>query len=264
MTITRFVSAILLLTVSVHAYLPSATLRLKRSPGLGLFATTQVKEPARLTRSAFLTTILTVSSSLPANGFRGGSGAGGLGKTKPETGVVFLNEESTPTQQRNGDVSAELLVDNGKTPVLVLFNSPWPLLETTTDGIQTRNPQDPESAFVQVADTPSGTYTKQFFVDTIFGSQGKYGAYGAPSDISVKPIEEGLLYQVKFTSLTPAMRQSDREVYIGTRRVGSSTVMLVTGSTAARFAKMDDRMRRVAESFQVIPAPSSSLNKASV
>lgn len=184
MTFVHSAPVLLLLTVPVNAFGPPVIARARRSSSL--FASTpKINAPSRMTRSAFLATILTTSASLPANAFRGGSGAGGLGKTKPETGVVFLNEESAPTQQPNGDVSAELFVDNGKTPVLVSHNSPWPLLETT-GGIQTRNLQEPESAFVQVADSTSGSYSKQFFADTIFGSQGKYGAYGAPSDISVK------------------------------------------------------------------------------
>jgi len=259
MTFAQFTAALLLLTASIHAFAPRATPKVKTSSSL--FVISKGNAPSSMTRSAFLTTLLTTTASLPANAFRGGTGAGGLGKTRPETGVVFLNEESVPIQKRNGDVVAELLVDNGKTPVLVTYNSPWPLLETTS-GIQTRNLQEPESAFVQVADTSPSSYSKQFFVDTIFGSQGKYGAYGAPSDISVKPMEDGSLYHISFTSLTPAMRESEREVYVATRRVGSSTVLLVTGSTAARFAKKQDIIRRVAKSFQAVPAPKSSLNKA--
>lgn len=38
--------------------------------------------------------------------------------------------------------------------------------------------------------------------------------------------------------------------------------MLVTGSMTARFAKKQEIMRRIADSFQIVAAPTSSLNKA--
>lgn len=110
-----------------------------------------------------------------------------------------------------------LVVDGGKTPVLVSYNSPWPILDTTS-GMETRNLKEPESAFVKVADGGAANkkLSKDFFAETVFSSEGKYGAYGAPSDIIISPIIEHTLLKVFFISLTTAMRESERRAYIAT------------------------------------------------
>lgn len=101
-------------------------------------------------------------------------GVGGLGKTKPDTGVVLWSE-SAPLQNQRGIVSAELNV--GGDPVLIEFTAPWPLLPTTS-GLEARNLQSSESAFVVVLPNASNEkQLKQAILDNILGSQGKYGAF---------------------------------------------------------------------------------------
>ena len=112
--------------------------------------------------------------STPTLAFDGG--VGGLGKTKPETGVV-LYSDSAPLQNQQGIVSAELNV--GGDPVLVEFTTPWPLLSTTS-GLEARNLQSSESAFVSILPAAktkplNEKLFKQAVLDNIFGSQGKYG-----------------------------------------------------------------------------------------
>ena len=63
-----------------------------------------------------------------ALGFDGG--VGGLGKTKPETGVEFFDETAAPIQSDQGLVAAEIRGKDGS-PILVSFESPWPLLPTS-------------------------------------------------------------------------------------------------------------------------------------
>lgn len=54
--------------------------------------------------------------------------------------------------------------------------------------------------------------------ETVMGSQGKFGAYGSPSDVKIAR-DNANLYKCKFTVLTPAMRESDRTAFIAARQV---------------------------------------------
>lgn len=197
---------------------------------------------------------------VPCNAFEGG--VGGLGKTKPDTGVVFYGE-SAPSQNEKGIVSAELNV-NGN-PVLVEFTTPWPLLPTTS-GLEARDLQSSESAFVQVLPSFSGDRRQfpQLVMETILGSRGKFGAYGAPTDVKIRQVEEeedARLYLATFTAYTPGMRESPRSMYL---RVGSDPrVVLVTGTTRARFQSQQETLKQVADSLVAIPAPKSQRKNAS-
>lgn len=207
------------------------------------------------------------SSATIANAFEGG--VGGLGKTKPQTGVVFTNPdlEDIATVTIPGDYNAELLAPDGETPVFLSFYAQWPMLKSA--GIESRDLANAESSFVQVAPYPSGysagdSLKKSFFVESIFGQTGKYGAYGTPSDIKVSKVPEsknGDLYQVSFVTLTPAMRESDRKAYIATKAVGGGIFMLVVGTTLTRFKSQEKTLRKIADSFECIEAPKSKMNR---
>mmetsp|Transcript_63000 Transcript_63000/g.186061 ORF Transcript_63000/g.186061 Transcript_63000/m.186061 type:complete len:222 (+) Transcript_63000:112-777(+) len=111
-----------------------------------------------------------------ASAFEGG--VGGLGKTKPETGVVFRDPDATCADPGpGGDVTNELLSPDG-TPALVTFNAPWPMLRSSIS-VESRDLANPETAFVQVAKLPKGKgasdLPKSFFEDAIFGQKGKFG-----------------------------------------------------------------------------------------
>lgn len=86
--------------------------------------------------------------------------------------------------------------------------------------------------------------------------------YGAPSSIKVKAVpDEPSLYQLSFTTLTPGMRESDRKYLVAVRSVGNILVMLLVGSTAARFSSQESVMRKVAQSWQVVPAPKKATRR---
>lgn len=197
-------------------------------------------------------------------------GIGGMGKTKPETGVVFLNPDILPTQSRTGLVTAELVVNDRV--ALVSFASPWPLL-TTAAGLETRDLSTSDAAFCQViasarlpiSSSGSAKQTaaalSQVLQESVLAPQGKFGAYGAPSDIKVKPVadtsttEGTTLYQLTFTSLTPSLRESDRTYYVSVQSLDQALVLLLVGSTAARVRAQQAQMRQVADSWQVVAAP---------
>ena len=123
--------------------------------------------------------LLQPSSSLAFDG-----GVGGLGKTKPSTGVVFRDPDASQSafSTSESDFSNELIAPDG-TPVLVSFDAPWPLLRSSSS-IESRAISAPDSAFVLVAPFTSSSistkgddkvFKKSFFIDNVFGSAGKYG-----------------------------------------------------------------------------------------
>lgn len=226
---------------------------------------------SRVNRAQFLSTTIGLAgatliplSSNPgiSNAFDGG--VGGLGKTKPETGVQFFSDLSAPVQNSAGIVSAELNVNNQ--PVLVNFQTPWPLLPSTS-GLEARDLQQPESAFVQVVrdNVPSErpltkVSMKKLLFTSVFASKGKFGAYGAPTDIKVKTTDDPSIFAVSFVCLTPGMRESERQVFVKYSSVGKSAlVLLVTGTTTVRFKKQQAALQKVANSFSAVAAPSSKL-----
>jgi hypothetical protein len=119
---------------------------------------------------------------LPCNAFEGG--VGGLGKTKPDTGVVFYGE-SAPLQNSKGIISTELNVEGN--PILVEFTTPWPLLPT-----QPVDCRGTRFAIIRISiySSPflfSGD-EKQFpkiVLESILGSKEKFGAYGARTDVKI-------------------------------------------------------------------------------
>jgi hypothetical protein len=233
-----------------------------------LFSRTELTTRARFTSNFLLGSFVVASSSGSANAFEGG--VGGLGKTRPKTGVVFRDLEvaTLTSQSESGDVNYELIAPDG-TPVLLSFNAPWPLSKSTT-GIEARdNTGGYESSFVLVAELPKGTTAldkikPSFISETIFSSTGKFGMYGTPTDVRIKKRDGDVglmtIYEASFTTLTPAMRESDRKAFISASIVGNGLFLLVTTTTAVRFKKLDV-MRKVAESFSAVPAPASNFNQ---
>jgi hypothetical protein len=219
--------------------------------------------PTFAAAAAFLLLHDVVVHPNPAMAFEGG--VGGLGKTKPVTGVV-LRDGSVPIQNSDGIVSAELISGATGNPMYVQFQTPWPLLATTS-GLEARDLLNAESAFVQVIPNvkQEGTSDKALralIIDSVFSSKGKYGAYGEPIDIKMKKFNDDGLMTVDFTTYTPAMRESERKLYIKALFVEDSLVMLVTGTTLQRFKYQDKTLRQVADSFVAIAAPKSGLKRS--
>lgn len=73
--------------------------------------------------SAFVAGALSTLFIPQANAFDGG--VGGLGKTRPQTGVVFRDPEDASSSATAGDdVTYELLAPDG-TPTFLTFSAPW-------------------------------------------------------------------------------------------------------------------------------------------
>jgi len=240
-------------------------------------------------RNVILTGILATTPK-GAVAFEGG--VGGLGKTKPQTGIEYANTDQSTTLTSGSrynplggkaDFNAELLTPDGQTSVFLYFYAPWPMMRSS--GIESRDLANPEAAFVQVAplalvgkggsdailNKVDGTIDlpTSFFTQSIFAPSGKYGAYGAPTDIRVKKnIERGkntppstTIYTATFTTLTPSMIESNRKVLIAVSVVGDGVFMLVAGTIAARFKKQAGLIEKAVESFSCVEAPKTALRR---
>ena len=193
-------------------------------------------------------------------------GVGGLGKTKPDTGVV-LRDGSLPIQNKLGIVSAEIISGRGN-PILVEFTTPYPLLPTSTTGLEARDLQQSESAFVQVINKvkpgTSGQALYSRLVDEVFASKGKYGAYGSPVDIKLSRASQDdaeNLYTVTFTTFTPGMRESQRKLLLNCKWCdGDTLVMLLVGTTRTRFKSQEEILTAIAKSFVAIDAPRTGMS----
>ena len=250
-------------------------------------------------RDVFLRTLMVITTaavtstpSIPCNAFEGG--VGGLGKTKPVTGVELFDDSMMPTQnEKNGEISVEIkgCSSDGKSiPILVSFQSPWPLL-SSSGSLESRDIRSTESAFIQVIDTSSNNKKitsnnwkddkkvfQQLLIDTVFNSEGKFGAYGTPYDVQVKnqkqnnvgsidsnKNEDYQYYTVTFTTLTPAMRESERIAIIGAKQVLDGTMLLLVVTTLrTKFSdkpQIEKTFNDIVSSFQVIPAPETNLSR---
>jgi hypothetical protein len=227
--------------------------------------------------------LIGVASPLhPVVAFEGG--IGGLGKTKPSTGILLWNEESGPILQNSntGQISAELNVAGQ--PVLISLTAPWPLLSAA--GLEARNIATTESAFIQVIEnykplTRENVATKLGFLEflqfSVFSPQGKFGAYATPFDVKIKPssfqvytspsagassnnLPTIIVSNVKFTTYTPGLRESERQVLVKAVNVfANHWVVLVTGATRQRFSEKPlSQWENILDSFDVVRAPISS------
>lgn len=235
-------------------------------PKLGDSKQLSRKKINNLLVSSVAVTLSSLVSSKPSNGFEGG--VGGLGKTKPQTNVIFANPDMIETNIITpGDYNAELIAPDGR-PIFLSFFAPWPMLKS--QGIESRDLANPESSFVQVSSLPKNyvkgnPLTTQFFMESIFGPSGKFGMYGSPSDVKIRKLDSSEnkndLYVASFTTLTPAMRESDRKAYISANVIGGGVCMLITGTTTSRWKTQEPLLRKTAESFICAAAPQSSFRR---
>jgi hypothetical protein len=185
-------------------------------------------------------------------------GAGGLTKTKPNTGVKTAAgavDDERPKTTPAGPVAARLAGRRGL-PVDVSFNAPFP----TTPGLVSRDYQTGDGAYVLVA--PAKGALKAVVSQKVFTADGKNGSYGAPSDVRLKesqPLAPGdEIFEYTFVALTPAMREVTKRVRARAIQVGDDVFILVAGSTAARWKQAEPALAKAVDSFAARPAPEFS------
>jgi len=172
-------------------------------------------------------------------------GAGAIsGKSRPRTGVCLL--EPVQTVSNGGDVAVQsLLALDGGVQASVRFTSPYPLAKGMYYDVEVRS-KDGDGAFLQVERMPSGRSLENvptdFFVSTVFSSQGRFGAYGTPADVSVvkSEMKGGTRYvDIGFSALTPNGSEQRRHAVVAAVMPQGSEdcVMLVGGTTELRWKK---------------------------
>ena len=138
-----------------------------------------------------------------------------------ELGVFLVNE---PKESKDS-VTAELVLSGGVVATAA-FESPWPLATGGYYDVE-KATRDGETAFIQVATLGRGESLAKlpaaWFGQQLFTTEGRYGAYGAPADIKVKPSAEGeLTYDLSFSTLTPGGSDTPRRG-IGRRAWGAGS-----------------------------------------
>ena len=214
-------------------------------------------------RSALAALASSLAAPANAKSYQSGlvfeGGAGGLTKTKPNTGVkqaAGVVDDERPKTTPAGPVAARLAGRKGL-PVDVSFDAPFP----TTPGLVSRDYQTGDGAYVLVA--PAKGALKKVVSDKVFAADGKYGSYGAPSEVKLKGSERrgdgDEVFEFTFVALTPAMREVARRVRARAIQVGGDDVfILVAGSTAARWRVAEPALCKAVDSFAARPAPEFS------
>ena len=187
-------------------------------------------------------------------------GAGGLGKSKPNTGVAVaetFNDDASPKKLAPPGLATARLVAASGLPVDVPFDSPWP----TSAGLVSRDYSTGDGAYVVV----TGASQKTLEADVrakIFAADGKYGAYGAPADVRLKSragSDDDAVFEYTFVALSPAMREVERRVRARARLIGGrDAFVLVAGATQARWRAAEPNVARCTASFAAKPAPEFS------
>merc|ERR1711908_207692 len=90
-------------------------------------------------------------------------------------------------------VSAELVLDGG-IAATATFDSQYPLIRGMFYDVEVRS-KDGNNAFLQVAALPDGQalaeVSDRFLTKVVFATEGRFGAYGAPTDIKVVSSDKG-------------------------------------------------------------------------
>ena len=181
------------------------------------------------------------------------------GKSKAELGCILVEAP----QQDGKSVSAQLVLNGGQVAD-VAYESPWRLAEGNYNDVETKSIDTGDTAFVQVMPGQGSLsgMKKSAFTDAILGSEGRYGAYGAPYNVKVlsdtkDESADSRTLEVSFTALGP-MTEVDRRAIVTAKTAKGSRdiVMLISGTQAARWKKggKEDALG-VTSSFRVATRP---------
>ena len=187
-------------------------------------------------------------------------GAGTMSsRSRPETGVVLLEEVQEAGKKDAPTVSADLVLDGGVIATATFDSEPgYPLIRGMFYDVEVRG-KGADGAFLQVASLPDGKTIADvgdsFFTKKVFSTSGRFGAYGAPTDIKVVNSDKGTRREVEvtFSALSPSQTEVPRRTLITALQPEGSTdvVMLVGGATSSQWKKSESSMRKMASSFRI-------------
>jgi len=187
------------------------------------------------------------------------------GKTKPDLGV-FLIEEPTLT---GGTMSANLVVSGGLIATAT-FDTKWPLAEGGYYDIEAKN-REGDAAYIQVGTLDAGESLAKlkasWFTKRICSVEGRYGAYGAPTDIKMIADEaDGAArkLELSFTTLSPGMLESSRHALVTAMQpAGSSDVLMIVASASVtrwKKAGAEAAARQATSSFRIASTRPTALS----
>jgi len=197
-------------------------------------------------------------------------GAGTISsRSRPNTGVVLLEEVQEAGKKSAPFVSAELVLDGG-VAATATFNAEYPLNRGMFYDVEVRN-QAGDGAFLQVMPLPEGKSMAEvedrFFTKAIFSTEGRFGAYGSPTDVKVVASERGSvrLLEIAFSALSPGQQEVPRRALVAATQPAGATdvVMLVGGSTGSRWKESQPLLRKMASSFRITRVRPTSIKRKS-
>jgi hypothetical protein len=223
-----------------------------------------------LSRRMFVS-LASIAPLLPApEALAVGAGTSVTGKSRPELGCVLIEEVA----QSGSTVTAELAL-NGGVAATATFDSPWPLAKGLYYDVETKNEKG--SAFLQVVPLPAGesvtTVSKKLFTKNVLKVDGRYGSYGAPTDVKISADETaGERRSVDFGFTTTAPGGADvtwKGTLTAVQPAGSSDALLIVSSApVSRWKDGGEKLSRSAtSSFRIAqtrktsvkPVPSSDV-----
>mmetsp|Transcript_99963 Transcript_99963/g.177359 ORF Transcript_99963/g.177359 Transcript_99963/m.177359 type:complete len:326 (-) Transcript_99963:76-1053(-) len=235
---------------------PAASLRAARAPqlsaGRGSFDRRNVLLQACLAAGTCLTQprqAVAISATTMA------------GKSKPALGVILVDAP----QQTGKTISGEVILNGGLIAQLA-FETPWGL---ATGGYYDMEASpgkarggSGEAAFVAVSTLPAGetlsSVPKDFFNKALLDVTGRYGSYGAPSEVKWKGVGDSSdavrKLKVSFNTASPNNVDVPRKGIVTALKTEGSqdVVMLMSSTTASRWGEGGEQEAgQAAQTFRI-------------
>lgn len=197
-------------------------------------------------------------------------GAGTMSsRSRPVTGVVLIEDIAESGKKDAPSVSADLVLDGGVVATATFDSEPgYPLIRGMFYDVEVRSKAS-DGAFLQVAALPDGSQITdvpdKFFTKAVFSTGGRFGAYGAPTDIKVVASDKGSrrLLEISFSALSPGQTEVPRRALVAAIQPDGSrdVVMLVGGATAAQWKKSEAALRKMASSYRIARTRPTSIKR---
>lgn len=200
-------------------------------------------------------------------------GAGTMSsRSRPVTGVVLLEEVKESGKKDAPTVTAEVVLDGGIAATATFDSADgYPLVRGMFYDVEVKG-RTGDSAFLQVAKLPEGKSFEdvpdKFFTKNVFSTEGRFGAYGAATDIKVLSSVKGStrrLLDVSFSALSPGALEVPRHAFVQCVQPEGSAdvVMLVGSSTAGTWKKVEPAQKRMMDSLKIASVRKTNIARKS-
>jgi hypothetical protein len=193
-----------------------------------------------------------------------GAGTSVSGKSRPELGVILLDEVTSTDKT----LSAEIVLhgkpdDSANIIATAAFEAPWPAARGLYYDVEAKSQKDGDkgSAFLQVIALPSGetveTASKKLFTKRVLAIDGRFGAYGEPTDVKITADSTATSQRsIDFGFTTQAPGGSELAWKATMRAVqppgSTDALVIVSSAPAARWKSGGEALARAATaSFRV-------------